>query len=163
MGKANKTCNLCGELIPRNVVINGVKHQLQRKSCLKCVPWGSGKKGRSNGVKPGTYVPCKKCGREKSHKGNFCNTCVCIKRRVLAKLRAIELLGGKCRRCGWNKHPAGLEFHHPGKDKEFEVGNYWHLKWEKILPEIMKCELICSCCHRIEHSHRFDEFIKLSE
>lgn len=28
------------------------------------------------------------------------------------KLKAVALLGGKCKRCGYDKHPAALQFHH---------------------------------------------------
>jgi predicted HNH restriction endonuclease len=30
-------------------------------------------------------------------------------------------------------------------------------KWEVIRKEAMKCELLCSNCHRIEHSSRYNE------
>lgn len=160
MGTRFETCNICGSPIPSFVVVDGKKKQLQRRSCLVCVPFKSGKGGRSNGMKLGVFAPCKRCARDKGYVGTYCKTCVSTARRIKAKLKAIDLLGGKCQRCGWNKHPAGFEFHHPNGDKDFALGNFWSHKWSKLLPEIMKCELVCSCCHRIEHSTRFDEFVE---
>lgn len=95
-----------------------------------------------------------------------CNACNTKVRRLRTKLKAIELLGGKCQRCGYTGHPAAFEFHHkdPTK-KEFAIGMVANKKWSSIIAELLKCELICSNCHRIEHSVRFDaeftEYVKL--
>ena len=76
-------------------------------------------------------------------------------RRYRQKLRAIELLGGKCNRCGWVGNIAGFEFHHL-RDKESEIGNVANKSWSLIKKELEKCELLCSICHRIEHSNNED-------
>ncbi len=87
-----------------------------------------------------------------------CNSCNTKIRRHRTKLKAIEYLGGKCGRCGYDKHSAALEFHHTNPDeKTFNIGNVANKSWNSIVSELDKCELVCSNCHRIEHSNRDDE------
>lgn len=66
------------------------------------------------------------------------------------KLLAIFCLGGKCQKCG-NLNPIVLEFHHI-KDKLFKIGDFWKRRWSVIEPEVRKCVLLCSNCHKIEHT-----------
>ena len=91
-----------------------------------------------------------------------CGSCTTAIRRFLAKDRAIRLLGGKCARCGFDGHPAALEFHHKTgtADKEFTIGSVSNRSWPRIEKELKKCELICSNCHRIEHSKRTSGYLE---
>jgi len=106
---------------------------------------------------------CKYCGKEcklapsQQKRGSAgrtqCNSCGVTKRRWKTKIELVEAKGGKCERCGWSGHPGALQFHHkdPSK-KEFGIsGNGLLLKerWS----ELDKCELLCACCHSIEHSN----------
>lgn len=69
------------------------------------------------------------------------------------KRKAVDYLGGRCTKCGYNGHLAALEFHHlDGKDKDFAIGTAMNRKWESLEKEVDKCILLCSNCHRIEHS-----------
>lgn len=149
-----RKCKRCNKNFPYKTKIDGATKNLSSRSyCLECVPWKSGNRfGGSHDSAPGTYKNCLTCGREKTYKGSFCNTCVSRKRRLDTKKKAIELLGGKCNRCGWDKHPAGLEFHHKDDNKEFSVSDNLNKKWDVIKAEVLKCELICSCCHHIHHA-----------
>ncbi len=103
---------------------------------------------------------CEVCGKEftqtQKRSRNKCGGCATRIRRAKAKLKGIELLGGKCNRCGFNGHPAALHFHHidPTK-KEFNIGPFCNKKWEIVEKEIRKCELLCANCHCIEHSTRY--------
>jgi len=68
------------------------------------------------------------------------------------KIRAVELLGGKCSKCGINGHHL-LEFHHLC-DKDYKVSDLIKLRWSKVQSEILKCVLLCVNCHREEHIHK---------
>ena len=73
------------------------------------------------------------------------------------KIRAFvwELRQGRvCNRCGFD-NIAALDFHHRDGDKVVTISQIWRKKgWgkERILAEVAKCEVLCSNCHRIEHS-----------
>ena len=83
------------------------------------------------------------------------------KERALSrKLELIELKGGKCERCGYDKNIAALEFHHLDPSmKSFQLDSR-HLSnttKEKILEELDKCIIVCSNCHRELHNPQFDK------
>jgi 5-methylcytosine-specific restriction endonuclease McrA len=101
---------------------------------------------------------CILCGVEFSYRGTKCRTCVSRTRRYEFKKKAVEHLGGKCTRCGYSSHLAALEFHHIADDKDFTIGKRLNSSWEKIVKELDKCILLCSNCHRIEHS-KYEEFM----
>ena len=66
-----------------------------------------------------------------------------------------KLTQGGCVDCGYNAHPAALDFDHmPGTEKKFNIGQF---KWKSrsvLLEEIAKCELVCANCHRIRTVNR---------
>lgn len=69
------------------------------------------------------------------------------------KIRAVRLKGGACEQCGFDDHPAALQFHHRDPAvKRFTVttnamGSSKKYPWEMILEEIAKCDLLCANCH----------------
>lgn len=74
------------------------------------------------------------------------------RRRLAQKRRAVQLLGGKCQLCGYNKCIYALEFHHKNPNENYpKIGNIWGMKWERIFTELKKCILICSNCHKEKH------------
>ena len=104
-------------------------------------------------------MKCKLCGKEvnqtQGRNRTKCHTCVIKIRRQRVKMAAVKLLGGRCVRCGFEGNIIAFDFHHPG-DKDFKVSNFTHRSWEFVRVEVLKCELLCSNCHRIEHSDRDD-------
>jgi hypothetical protein len=66
----------------------------------------------------------------------------------------IELKGGKCMICGYNKTNAALDFHHiDGKIKEFGISlDRITRSWQKVTKELEKCVLVCANCHREIHA-----------
>lgn len=149
-----KECIKCKTQIPCWVVVEGKKRNLNnRKYCLRCKPFGT--HDHRNLVKSQIGF-CVICGRETSVRRRKCGSCNTKIRRHRSKLSAIKYLGGKCVRCGYDRHWAALEFHHKSGRKDFTIGDSGK-SWETIRKELDKCELVCSCCHRIEHSNRDDK------
>jgi hypothetical protein len=72
-------------------------------------------------------------------------------RRAL-KLEMVALLGGACVLCGYDKHPAALDFDHiDPKTKTKGVAQLLMSRSrEKIIEEVRKCRLLCANCHREE-------------
>ena len=70
------------------------------------------------------------------------------------KRELVELMGGKCCKCGYNNNYAALEFHHVDpQNKAFQLDSR-HLSntsMNKILDEVRKCILVCSNCHKEIH------------
>lgn len=84
---------------------------------------------------------CKDC-----HKQNIKNT-------YQQKIKTInEYKQSKgCRKCGDARFYV-LEFHHPDPDmKDFTISDKIRNKFEDILPEIEKCDVLCANCHREWH------------
>lgn len=54
-----------------------------------------------------------------------------------------------CARCGYNAHPAALDFNHVLGAKSFAISQDPKTAWQKIKAEIDKCEVLCANCHRI--------------
>lgn len=87
---------------------------------------------------------------------SLCKICFnkyCMNRWIERKQEMIELLGGKCCRCGYLKFYGALEFHHrdPSK-KEFDWKKTRQMSHDKMVSEIKKCDLVCANCHRELHS-----------
>lgn len=110
---------------------------------------------------------CNKCGVEKDYElfaknGNsvrsYCKECEAARARenYQKTQKYIRSLKTKCSKCGYDRNPAALEFHHPNDNKDSEVAKLASKSWsiplkEKIDIEISKCELLCANCHREEH------------
>ena len=75
-------------------------------------------------------------------------------RRRKVRQMAIEHLGGRCNRCGYDRCVDALEFHHLDSSmKDFGISNRGYTRsWKKIREEIEKCELLCANCHREVHA-----------
>jgi transposase len=76
-----------------------------------------------------------------------------VKRRNGKKELAVQLKGGKCVCCGYNKCIAALELHHlDPRTKEYSSSGWRCLSKERMLEEIKKCVLLCANCHREIHA-----------
>lgn len=76
------------------------------------------------------------------------------KRRKEIRRKAVEYLGGKCSKCGYNKCIEALEFHHKNPtEKDFSISRKGHCRsWARVKNEIEKCDLLCANCHREIHA-----------
>ena len=74
------------------------------------------------------------------------------RRAVMRKyLNDIKTESG-CELCGYNEHPAALQFDHIDPSlKAFTIGNL-DAGWDRLLLEIDKCRVLCANCHMI-HTH----------
>ena len=110
-----------------------------KKCCSKCKEWKTLKEFSSKG----------------EYQNGYCRACLYAyqaERWRSRKKKAIELMGGKCGRCGYCRNYSALEFHHldpSQKDFDFNVGR--RRSWDKLVVELKKCVLLCSNCHREEH------------
>lgn len=74
-------------------------------------------------------------------------------RGVRRKLELVEMLGGKCSRCGYNKNLAALSFHHVSdKSYRLDARNLSNRSLERVMAEFAKCQLLCLNCHAELHS-----------
>ena len=106
-------------------------------------------------MKTGLSAWCKSCSKEhkkihyKNNKEKYIENGLEGKKWFMDYKKTIE-----CVRCGFN-HPAALDFHHIDPNiKLFQISsiNKNKINKNKIFNEIDKCIVLCSNCHRIEHS-----------
>lgn len=90
---------------------------------------------------------------QKEHRKDFKTN----SKRWLGKRKALlnEIKSSKgCRRCG-NNDPRVLDFHHTDpENKKFTIGGLRSVAISKLQSELIKCEVLCANCHRIEESDR---------
>lgn len=70
------------------------------------------------------------------------------------KKRLINMLGGKCEICSYNKNFAALCFHHKDpteKEQPLTIRECSNNTWETLLNEAKKCKLLCHNCHMELH------------
>ncbi len=110
---------------------------------------------RERGVKR-TYATCSKHGHTAFYPrpdgGYRCGRCrseAVSKRRRLVKKKLVEEAGGRCALCGFDQHPAALQFHHlDPATKSFQIGEGGLTRGiDKCRAEAAKCVLLCSNCH----------------
>lgn len=71
--------------------------------------------------------------------------------RQKLKLQAVKYKGGKCEICGYDTCQTALEFHHlDPNEKDFAISKK-STTFEKIKPELDKCIMVCSNCHKEIH------------
>ena len=100
-------------------------------------------------------------GRQTGQKHTMCNRCLYIKytrpeaEKKLIVIREYKLESG-CLDCGYNKHPAALEFdHRVNEAKLFNIGEkVGAYSLDKIWAEIAKCDVVCANCHAIRTEER---------
>lgn len=80
-------------------------------------------------------------------------------RGIERKLLLIDLLGGSCNKCGYNKNLAALAFHHKDPaSKSYSLGldSIFNRSLDSLKEEVSKCELLCHNCHAEHHNPRFN-------
>jgi len=104
------------------------------------------------------YLRCSKHGHTvffERPDGGFrcakCNTAAVSERRRQVKRQLVEEAGGKCRLCGFDEHPAALQFHHRDPaTKEFHLSHGGMTRGiGRMRAEARKCVLLCANCHAL--------------
>lgn len=81
------------------------------------------------------------------------------KKRHNIKQKLVDLKGGKCEICGYDKCLNALEFHHIDRStKSFalNIGNF-RKSFDLLEKEVNKCKLVCANCHREIHYQENEE------
>jgi hypothetical protein len=80
-------------------------------------------------------------------------------RRNERRKRAFELKGSKCFECGYTGPSYHFDYHHrdPNKDAKMKLSKLWNHKWEYLIAEIEKCDLLCAICHRDRHMSEYKD------
>jgi hypothetical protein len=94
-----------------------------------------------------------KC-KQKSVNNKYQNYKSQQKRGRERKIEIVNIKGGSCENCGYNKNLAALSFHHLDPSfKKFglDLRNLSNRKWDDILNELEKCQLLCMNCHAEVH------------
>ena len=89
--------------------------------------------------------------RSGRHRCARCNTEAVIRHRQKVKRTLVDEAGGKCARCGFDEHPAGLQFHHLSPaEKRFAVSNKGMTRsMAEARAEAKKGVLLCATCHAL--------------
>lgn len=99
---------------------------------------------------------CEKHGESKHFErydgGLRCGKCASswvTNHRKNKKKKLVEIFGGKCKICGYNKYVGALDFHHlKSSTKSFTLSvKGLCYSWDTILKEAGKCILLCKNCH----------------
>lgn len=78
------------------------------------------------------------------------NVCNFVRRR---KNNLVQILGGRCILCGFDKFQEALEFHHvKPEEKDFNLTSSNMKNLVAQLAELRKCVLVCANCHRGIHA-----------
>ena len=99
-------------------------------------------------------------GRQAETRYSMCNRCLYVKyTRPLVEQKTKEIheyqMKKGCMDCGYNAHPAALEFDHVRGKKEFNIGEQiGNRSRETLWEEIAKCDVVCANCHNIRTAIR---------
>ena len=163
------TCNHCKKKFPWRTVVDGKEIDLRkRKYCLDCNPlgernfWGGKRiapkgEGGKRLIQKKKFV-CTECGKTRIQKtrNKVCTSCRNQAKRHEQRSKALEIKGGKCLICGYNKAQRSLDFHHVNEGtKSFALGDRWDRPWKEIEKELKKCVLLCGNCHGELHEGFF--------
>jgi hypothetical protein len=88
-----------------------------------------------------------KCSANSTERKEYTKKFTTQRRNII---QAYKLNKG-CAICGYNKHPAALDFDHLEQEtKSFNISQDPKRKWEDTIKEIEKCRVLCRNCHAVE-------------
>lgn len=97
---------------------------------------------------------CENCHREKHREKQIANSYKKQRDKINNKRgKLLDILGGKCSKCGYDKNISALDFHHVGNKKYRlslrEMASA--IPMEELIEEVNKCIILCANCHLEEH------------
>lgn len=108
-------------------------------------------------------IYCFECSPSYEKNNNISRGSTITAIRIALKKRLVQIKGGKCEICGYNKNIKALQFHHLNpQEKEFNLGYYTgsnNINIEKALIEVEKCQLVCANCHAEIHTKDNNDII----
>lgn len=108
---------------------------------------------RCNTIKSSSEFYRRRKGEDLSPYCKPCTSDQTTSRQREQKRKAVKYKGGKCILCGYNKCVGSLEFHHlDPTTKDFTISHVASTSFEKIIPELDKCVLLCRNCHTEVHT-----------
>jgi len=117
---------------------------------MNCITCGSKLKGRQRKF---CSIKCKNRDSNNRHQNYLTQQ----KRGKKRRLKLIKNKGSICENCGYSKNQAALSFHHlDPSDKKFQIDirACSNRKWNSLLKEANKCQLLCLNCHaEVHHPH----------
>lgn len=150
-----RVCPKCESKVPTFVWVDGKKHNCQRrKYCLECSPFGEHNTKRLESELTRKTKNCPDCGKLHDQKGHRCFACYFKYKQKIRVKKVQSIVGTSCWSCGYDKTWKNLCFHHVDSNgKLFGLSTReLMLSWEKILPEMKKCILVCCNCHGEIHA-----------
>ena len=148
----DRKCTECENIIPYCHYDNGKKYYLHnRKRCLNCFPFK---------YRNGTGQQYSHWTEERKERHRAVNSAKVLKR----KKQLIELSGGKCTNCGYNKCTKALQFHHLNPETKLfslDSSTIKSKNWDMVLDEYKKCVLLCSNCHIETHAEKYIDYINV--
>ncbi len=127
------------------------KDALGRKRCPKCAVFSLAADYHLSNRRAGWLA------EDGTYRQSYCKRGQATDRIRQGRARVAELANIKttqgCADCGYNQHPAALDFHHTG-DKSFSVSAAAcsGASMTRLKQEIAQCIVLCANCHRIRHA-----------
>lgn len=96
--------------------------------------------------------------KRKDAVGYRCKKCKSDAVTKKRKERLVDIRGGGCFNCGYNKCMDALHFHHvEPANKSFELGiNKLHKAIAVLIEEAEKCVVLCANCHAEYHAGLYE-------
>jgi len=142
-----RECRKCGKVIPNWIRLEGkAKNLRNRKFCLDCSPY------RGHNTSAFDPIERKKFDKKGKYTEKYKELVkVSLYKRALErKEKLIEIAGGGCKVCGYNRCKRAITFHHRDRSTKLfglSLNNLWSKSWEQIVEELAKCDLLCMNCH----------------
>jgi hypothetical protein len=146
-----KICEICKKEFSLKIEIDGKIRNLQRrKFCLECSPF---RKHNTSKIPIRDGEVREKRKKETKRKYNIKKSQRVTEWRRRTKIKLIDLKGGKCIKCGYDKKvPDAYCFHHREPSiKDFGISRCITKSFERLKKEVEKCDLLCVRCHAELH------------